>query len=79
MMGKLEPAMPLWPALAFAKFSQLVEVLNEVSERTQSTTNAGLLRIYEKWLKTGSPRVAILLSERGVPAVLAKPKGRFVQ
>src|SRR6266849_5239238 len=59
----------IWEELS-AKFSQLVEVLNEVSERTQATTNAGLLRIYEKWIKTGSPRVATLLSERGVPAVL---------
>ena len=68
----------VWDELA-AKFAQLVEVLNEVSERTQATTNAGLLRIYEKWVKTGSPRVATLLSQRGVPAVLARPKGRFVQ
>jgi len=68
----------IWEELA-AKFSQLVEVLNEVSERTQATSNAGLLRIYEKWIKTGSPRVATLLSAQGVPAVLARPKGRFVQ
>ena len=68
----------LWDELS-EKFSQLVEVLNEVSERTLASTNAGLLRIYEKWIKTGSPRVATLLSEHGVPAVLARPKGRFVQ
>jgi hypothetical protein len=68
----------VWEELS-AKFSQLVEVLNEVSERTLATSNAGLLRIYEKWIKTGSPRVATLLSEHGVPAVLARPKGRFVQ
>jgi|SRR5438552_3998619 len=68
----------IWEELA-AKFAQLVEVLNEVSERTQATSNAGLLRIYEKWVKTGSPRVATLLSRRGIPAVLARPKGRFVQ
>jgi len=68
----------VWDELA-AKFSQLVEVLNEVSERTLATSNAGLLRIYEKWIKTGSPRVATLLSAHGVPAVLARAKGRFVQ
>ena len=68
----------VWEELS-AKFSQLVEVLNEVSERTLATSNAGLLRIYEKWIKTGSPRVATLLSEHGVAAVLARPKGRFVQ
>ena len=68
----------LWDELS-EKFSQLVEVLNEVSERTLASSNAGLLRIYEKWIKTGSPRVATLLSQHGVPAVLAVPKGRFVQ
>jgi len=68
----------LWDELS-EKFSQLVEVLNEVSERTLASTNAGLLRIYEKWIKTGSPRVATLLSQHGMPAVLAVPKGRFVQ
>ena len=68
----------VWDELA-AKFSQLVEVLNEVSERTLATSNAGLLRIYEKWIKTGSPRVATLLSQHGVAAVIARPKGRFVQ
>jgi hypothetical protein len=68
----------LWDELS-EKFSQLVEVLNEVSERTLASSNAGLLRIYEKWIKTGSPRVATLLSQHGVPAVLAVPRGRFVQ
>jgi hypothetical protein len=68
----------LWDELS-EKFSQLVEVLNEVSERTLASSNAGLLRIYEKWIKTGSPRVATLLSQHGVPALLAVPKGRFVQ
>jgi hypothetical protein len=68
----------LWAELA-EKFSQLVGVLNEVSERTLASTNAGLIRVYEKWMKTGSVRLATLLSERGVPAVLAVPKGRFVQ
>lgn len=68
----------IWAELA-EKFSQLVKVLNEVSERTLATSNAGLLRVYEKWIKTGAPRMATLLSEHGVPAVLAVPKGRFVQ
>jgi hypothetical protein len=68
----------LWDELS-EKFSQLVEVLNEVSERTVASSNAGLLRIYEKWMKTGSVRIATLLSEHGVPAILALPKGRFAQ
>ena len=51
----------------------------EVLERTLARTNAGLLWIYEKWIKNGSPRVATLLSQHGMPALLAVPKGRFVQ
>jgi hypothetical protein len=30
-------------------------------------------------MKTGSVRLATLLREQGVPALLAVPKGRFVQ
>lgn len=49
------------------KFAGFVDVLNEVSERTScASTNADLLRLYEKWLKTGSRRTGQLLVERGV-------------
>ncbi|HYZ89692.1 MAG TPA: hypothetical protein VE620_10390 [Myxococcales bacterium] len=71
-------ARSLWDELS-EKFSQLVEVLNEVSERTLASSNAGLLRVYERWMRTGSARVALVLSEHGVPAVLSGPKGRFAQ
>jgi hypothetical protein len=57
-------------ALVFAelgnKFVSFVDVLNEVSERSACGTNADLLRLYEKWLKTGSRRSGQLLVERGV-------------
>ena len=48
------------------KFVAFVDVLGEVSERTSCVSNADLLRLYEKWLKTGSPRSGQLLAERGV-------------
>ncbi|HZT76718.1 MAG TPA: hypothetical protein VFA27_08665 [Vicinamibacterales bacterium] len=48
------------------KFVGFVDVLAEVSERTQCASNADLLRLYERWLKTGSPRSGQLLVERGV-------------
>ena len=48
------------------KFVGFVDVLNEVSERTSCASNTDLLRLYEKWLKTGSPRSGQLLVERGV-------------
>jgi hypothetical protein len=48
------------------KFVGFVDVLSEVSERTSCSSNGDLLRLYEKWLKTGSPRSGQLLVERGV-------------
>src|SRR5207247_11417846 len=56
---------PVFGELA-EKFVGFVDVLSEVSERTSCTSNADLLRLYEKWLKTGSPRRGQLLVERGV-------------
>jgi hypothetical protein len=48
------------------KFVGFVDVLSEVSERTSCASNADLLRLYERWLKTGSRRSGQLLAERGV-------------
>ena len=48
------------------KFVGFVDVLAEISERTSCTSNSDLLRLYEKWLKTGSRRSGQLLVERGV-------------
>jgi hypothetical protein len=60
------------------KFSGFVDVLGEVSERTALASNADLLRLYEKWLRTRSPRSGDLLVERGiVPNVSIA--SRFVQ
>jgi len=57
---------PVFAELA-EKFVGFVDVLTEVSERTScSSSNADLLRLYEKWLKTGSARSGQLLVERGV-------------
>jgi hypothetical protein len=47
------------------KFSSLVEVLNEVSEGV-SGRDQSMLRIYDRWLKTGSDRMHRMLIERGV-------------
>jgi hypothetical protein len=48
------------------KFPAFVDVLNEVSERTSCTSNSDLLRLYERWLRTGSRHSGHLLVERGV-------------
>jgi hypothetical protein len=47
-------------------FVSFVDVLSEVSERSSCSSNADLLRLYEHWLRTGSPRCGQLLAERGV-------------
>ena len=51
------------------KFVPLVDVLAEISERAALTSNRDLLRIYERWLRTGSRRASRLLAERGLPSV----------
>ena len=48
------------------KFVGFVDVLSEVSDRTLCGSNADLLRLYERWLRTGSARSGQLLSARGV-------------
>jgi hypothetical protein len=57
------------------KFDRFVDVFAEVSEQGAFTTNAGTLRIYEKWLRTSSDRLARELNERGVfPTEAVKSK-----
>jgi len=56
---------PVFAELA-EKFVGFVDVLSEVSERTSCASNSNLLRLYEKWLRTGSPRSGQLLVEHGV-------------
>ena len=56
---------PVFAELA-DKFVGFVDVLSEVSERSACSSNSDLLRLYERWLKTGSSRSGQLLIERGV-------------
>jgi hypothetical protein len=48
------------------KFQPLVDALNEISEAAQPKSAADRLRLYEIWLKTGSPRAHSLLQGLGV-------------
>jgi hypothetical protein len=66
---------PVFAELA-ENFMQFVDVLSEVSERASVGSNADLLRLYERWLKTGSRRSAHLLAERGVVPNLAAKNNR---
>ena len=60
------------------KFTAFVDVLGEVSERTALTSNADLLRLYEKWVRTKSRRSGDLLVARGI-VPNSTVASRFVQ
>ncbi|MCM2324170.1 MAG: hypothetical protein NDJ90_12995, partial [Oligoflexia bacterium] len=49
-----------------AKFARFVEVLADVSDKTTPKTEQDLLRMYELWVRTRSPRAAKALQEAGI-------------
>jgi hypothetical protein len=63
-----DPADPLAEAFEELsdKFLAFVDVLSEVSERSALTTTSDLLRLYERWARTGSRLAGELLVERGL-------------
>ena len=48
-------------------FGRFVDVLGEVSESCGLTDSTDVLRLYERWLKSGSRRGAAALRQLGVP------------
>jgi hypothetical protein len=56
------------------KFQRLVDVLNDVAEMAYQHTDKDILRLYEIWLKTGSPRAFAILQRLGVAPVPAGAK-----
>jgi hypothetical protein len=50
------------------KFVRVVDVLSEIGDRSRPT-DRDVLRLYERWLRTGSPRDRALLSARGLTAI----------
>jgi len=59
------------------KFKKFAEVFSELSDKGNIHNNKDLLRIYEKWLHTGSDHLRNLLSEHGIKAPIQvdiKPK-----
>lgn len=48
------------------KFVGFSDVLADISERTALASNHDVLRLYEKWLRTGSTRDGQKLIERGI-------------
>ncbi len=51
-----------------ARFTELVDLFNQIAERSRgkSDRDADLLKLYDRWLRTGSERVRRLLAERGL-------------
>lgn len=56
------------------KFQRLVDVLNEVAEESYTHSDKDILRLYEIWLKTGSPRAYGILRKLGVAPVAANAR-----
>jgi hypothetical protein len=52
------------------RFCEFADVLAEVSEASHLSTNKSVVRLYERWVQTGSRRAATLLAERGIAPVL---------
>ena len=48
------------------RFGEFADVLAEVSEVSHLSTNKSVVRLYERWVQTGSRRAATLLAERGI-------------
>jgi len=47
------------------RFVPFMDILCEISERTGQTSR-DVLRLYERWLRTGSPRIGQQLVEKGI-------------
>jgi hypothetical protein len=61
-----------------SKFVGFSDVLADISERTALSSQNDVLRIYEKWLRTGSQRDSQKLIERGIVPNSSVGKG-FLQ
>jgi hypothetical protein len=60
-------------------FVSFVDVLSDVSARTSLTNDADLLRLYEKWVRTGSRRNGDLLVEKGIVPNPSLTMSRLIQ
>jgi hypothetical protein len=57
------------------RFREFADVLAEVSEATRLSTPASVVRLYERWLQTGSRRAAVLLARAGLSPALDPAEG----
>jgi hypothetical protein len=66
-----EALAPVFADLA-EQFLRFVDVLSEVSERTALSSSTDVLRLYERWLRTGSKHCGQRLLEQGVVPVATR-------
>ena len=57
------------------RFGELAAVLDEVRERTEMCTEGAIVRLYERWLQSGSPALARRLRRRGLHPQRARRRG----
>jgi hypothetical protein len=60
------------------RFVPFMDVLTDISERTGQTSGRDILRIYERWLRTGSARAGRELIRQGITPNSSVGK-RFIQ
>lgn len=65
---------PLFEELA-ARFVEFSDLLQEVSEATRLNNVQSVVRLYERWLQTGSKRAAQLLQAQGIAPMAAPREG----
>jgi hypothetical protein len=58
------------------RFLEFVDVLGEIAEKTRMTTSLSVVRLYERWLATGSDRAAALLARQGISPALPSGSAR---
>lgn len=59
------------------RFHDMARVLDEVRERTAMCTEGEIVRLYERWVHSGSPSLARRLRRRGVQPQRARRQGRL--
>ena len=57
------------------KFQRLVDALNDIADTAYVHSDRDVMRLYETWLRTGSPRARELLQRLGVQPVAAPVRG----
>ncbi len=61
------------------RFLDFVDLLDHISQKSNLTNDENILRLYEKYLKTGSPRAKEILEEKGIITLPSELKKSFEQ